>query len=107
MKKPCDELYMVVPTFEDALAYVAQKTYIYRTFVIGGSDVYKRAIEHPSCENVYLTQVVYTTHLPDHNPIQYDAFFPLARMKELYYGVDDDWCSDGPILYRFSTWYRN
>jgi len=95
-------------SFESALEFAKSMNDIHKIFVIGGTNVYKEAIEHPQCGVIYFT---YIHRQYQHNiSPQYDAFFPVDRMKELF--VEQDvgelkTTTDGSVHYLFSTWCRH
>ena len=58
-----------VPNLNTALDH-CRNTYDGRTFVIGGEQLYREAISHPSCDKLYLTEII--------SDMDYkcDTFFP-------------------------------
>ena len=58
-------------TFDDAITKLEQDPNIETIFVIGGENVYKQALNHPKCENIYLNEVHVVCDLSGS-----DAFFP-------------------------------
>ncbi|KAI9315745.1 dihydrofolate reductase [Dichotomocladium elegans] len=57
----------LVHSLEDALTIASFKN-AYRVFVIGGSQIYKLALEHPLCTHILLTRV--------RSKVECDTFFP-------------------------------
>ena len=55
-------------SLDEALQILEKMPEIDQVFVIGGANVYEQAIQHPSCQKIYLTQVEAT--------FECDAFFP-------------------------------
>lgn len=58
----------IAQDFESALALAAQQPNLDTVFVIGGGQVYKEAVRHPSCEALHVTDI--QAH------IECDTFFP-------------------------------
>ena len=66
---------------DDALHLLGKKSDVENIFVIGGESVYKTALDHPSCRNIYLNLI--STKCDVDNA---DAFFPTidqAKYKQL------------------------
>lgn len=64
----------VVGSLNEALSYAESNQFVESVFVIGGSQLYTEALEHPRLNKVFLTLV-------DSGKKQtYDAFFPLERV---------------------------
>lgn len=64
-----DDKIIIAENFESALNISYNIKNVHRVFVIGGSDIYKEAVIHKDCKNIYLTQIK--------EDIECDAFFPL------------------------------
>jgi dihydrofolate reductase len=64
-----DEHIMIAHDFNSALNISYNIKDVHNVFVIGGSEIYKEAIKHKDCENIYLTQIK--------DDIECDTFFPL------------------------------
>jgi len=64
-----DEHIMIAHDFDSALNISYNIKDVHNVFVIGGSEIYKEAIKHKDCENIYLTQIK--------DDIECDTFFPL------------------------------
>ncbi|RKP08873.1 dihydrofolate reductase, partial [Thamnocephalis sphaerospora] len=48
---------LTAPTLDDALAQLATRTDVADVYIGGGTRVYAEAVEHPHCEQVFLTRV--------------------------------------------------
>lgn len=53
-----DKNTFIVSSLDDALKLCSNFDNIYKTFVIGGNKLYNEALEHPQCENVYVTHIL-------------------------------------------------
>jgi thymidylate synthase len=60
-----------VPSLDAALLKLKKKPYV-RTYVIGGSFLYREAITHPACEAIELSNIA----VDQHGTTQFDSFFP-------------------------------
>lgn len=67
----------VYPSLDDALEFLGQDDFIERIFVIGGSQLYKESLEHPSCKYAFVTVIG--------QEYECDAFFPTKEF------LKDDW----------------
>jgi len=68
-----------------------------RAFVIGGSEIYKEALDHPQCEDMYITRV--------RGEFECDTFFP--PFEKIFY--EDRLImtlNEGGILYSIEHWLR-
>lgn len=63
----------VCRSLEEALAYLKGVASVEKVFVIGGGRLYAEAIDHPECENVYVTMI--------ENEYDCDTFFPLEKLE--------------------------
>ena len=83
--------------FDEALKYLNIKEEIENIFVIGGAQVYIHALEHPKCENLYVT------HLK--GDFGCDTFF--SNIPNTFLRKDSlAWLFEGPIQYRFSQYQK-
>lgn len=80
-------------SLEGALAVQAKKT-----FVIGGSQIYAEAIDHPSCEDLYLTRV--------QKEYECDAFFPPCEGLFVFGEVLGHFAENG-VSYSIERWVRS
>jgi dihydrofolate reductase len=64
-----DDHIIVAHDFNSALNISYNIKDVHNVFVIGGSEIYKEAIIHKDCENIYLTQIK--------ENIECDTFFPI------------------------------
>lgn len=87
---------LVAHTLSDALAAV-QDDGVDRVFVIGGADLYRQALDHPACAEIYLTRV--------HARFQCDA--TLAPFEADYRLEERDGPhEEGSLSYTFEHWRR-
>ena len=52
-----DEKYVVKKSLKNALEFLDEKEDIYKIWIIGGSSLYKEAIEDKLCDNLFVTKV--------------------------------------------------
>jgi dihydrofolate reductase len=64
---------------------------VHDVFVIGGSELYKEAIIHKDCNNIYLTQIK--------ENIECDAFFPIDLLQNYNKNVLETNIIDNDITY--------
>ncbi|VVD05152.1 unnamed protein product [Leptidea sinapis] len=69
----------VAESFDKALAIIEQHPNIESTWVIGGGEIYKLALEHPNCNQIYITDIKKT--------FQCDTFFPDIDMSKFKLAV--------------------
>lgn len=62
----------IVSSLDNALTLCRQFDNIHKVFVIGGYQLYSEALNHPQCENVYVT------HILKH--VMCDVMFPLETL---------------------------
>jgi len=86
-----DECIMIAHDFNSALNMSYNIKDVHNVFVIGGSEIYKEAIKHKDCENIYLTQIK--------EDIECDAFFPLDLLTNYNKTVLDTDIIDNNITY--------
>jgi len=67
-------------------------------FVIGGAQVYAEAIEHPSCDKIYVTHVKGDFHC--------DAFFPPLSRQFIPISATEELHQEG-ISFHFSEYLRS
>jgi dihydrofolate reductase len=70
---------------------------IEHVFVIGGSQLYTQAIEHPECKKIYLTKI--------HHSFECDAYFPNYKKKFKEIQTTEVKEENG-IKFAFSLWER-
>lgn len=58
----------VCESLDDALQLCKNDSVIDNIFIIGGSEVYKEALQHPQCKSIYITLI--------HESFDCDVFFP-------------------------------
>ncbi|MBF0489312.1 MAG: dihydrofolate reductase [Candidatus Omnitrophica bacterium] len=84
-------------SLEDILKDLKKRGDIESVFVIGGAQIYSQSIHHPSCSNLYITQVK--------GDFICDAFFPAIpdsfKIKE-----ESSWQTEGSIQYRFCQYQK-
>lgn len=94
-----DNIY-VVQSLDEALDLVSSMSNrVHETFVIGGSRLYKEALEHQQCHKAYVTHIV--------QDYDCDVFIPLSILHKSFsldtssvYETDNNLCS-------FHTYLRN
>lgn len=88
----------VVKSLNDALELVTSLPNVHETFVIGGSRLYKEALEHTHCGKAYVTHV--------HGEYECNVFFPLQILHKSFTQLK---CEDGNdnILCAFNTYLRH
>lgn len=91
-----DEHIIIAHDFDSALNISYNIKNVHNVFVIGGTRIYKEAIKHKDCENIYLTQIK--------DDIDCDAFFPLDLLTnynktELDTDIIDDNVTYDMLLY--------
>jgi len=93
----------VAPSLDAALKLIQKLDHVHTTFVIGGSELYKEALQHPECRYVYIT---YVAILVSPCPYQYDAYFPLDIARSLFRDdqreCDIEWRCVHDTFYRFA-----
>lgn len=93
---------IVVPGIDEAIKYIEGQKDIESTWVIGGSSIYKAAMQHPSCGKIYLTEI--------QKSFDCDTFFPQID-KQQFHLVDEDEIPEerqveGDISYFFRVYKR-
>jgi dihydrofolate reductase len=68
-----DNEIIVTKDFNTALQFSYKIYNVHNIFIIGGSEIYKEAIKHKDCKNIYLTQIK--------EDIECDTFFPIDLLK--------------------------
>jgi dihydrofolate reductase len=92
----------VVQSVDDALQLVTSISNVHETFIIGGSRLYKEALDHPQCYKAYITHV--------HQHHDCDVFFPLDTLWKSFSSVQ---CTPmtkqdaNDNLYTLNTYLRN
>lgn len=69
-----------------------------RIFVIGGAEIYRRAVELPACESIYLTRIDADFGCDTHFPPIDERAYELASI------VDE--VTEGDLAYRIERWRR-
>lgn len=92
-----DDTY-VVKSFNDALELATSLSNIHETFVIGGSRLYKEALEHPQCGKAYVTHV--------HGDYECNVYFPLDTLNKSFTQIKCENINDN-ILCAFNTYLRH
>jgi len=59
-------------SLDDAFEKISARGDIDKVFIIGGASLYAEALNHPECENIFLTEVT--------GEFNCDAFFPVIPM---------------------------
>ncbi|XP_072937675.1 dihydrofolate reductase [Epargyreus clarus] len=93
---------IVVPGLDEAISLVESRPEIESTWVIGGSSIYKAAMNHPSCGKIYLTEI--------QRSFDCDTFFPNID-KQQFHLVDEEEIPgerqvEGDISYYFRVYRR-
>lgn len=90
----------VCSTLDLALAYARKRYPNKQVYVIGGSQLYQEALEHPDCRRVFLTKV--------YNDVDCDAYFPLDTLQKNFRKVV---CSMHlfypPYMYNFNEYEKD
>ncbi|CAG4964063.1 unnamed protein product [Colias eurytheme] len=85
----------VVRNLDKAIELIESRSDIESAWVIGGSSIYKAAIEHPNCDKIYLTEI--------QKSFICDTFFPAFDKKQFKQiqedGVDNEKQSENGIDY--------
>ncbi|KPJ10890.1 Dihydrofolate reductase [Papilio machaon] len=81
VKAKVPEGVIVVPSLDEAVKYIEGREDIESTWVIGGSSIYKAAMEHENCGKIYLTEI--------QRSFDCDAFFPNID-KQQFHLVDEE-----------------
>ncbi|XP_046974882.1 dihydrofolate reductase [Vanessa cardui] len=102
VKKDAPNDVVVLPGLDEAISYINGREDIESTWVIGGSYIYKAAMEHPNCGKIYLTEIQKT--------FKCDTFFPSID-KQLFQLVDEEGIqkerqTEGDIDYYFRVYKR-
>tara|TARA_B110000046_G_C12948705_1_gene379130 strand:- start:36 stop:557 length:522 start_codon:yes stop_codon:yes gene_type:complete len=88
--------YTLCKSMEEALDASYKRQYD-ETWIIGGREVYKEALDSNIIDKIYITNI--------YNDVTCDKFFPILSS---YYNIDNasvtDWLSDGGMWYRYETY---
>jgi dihydrofolate reductase/thymidylate synthase len=70
-------------------------------YIIGGSDIYKLALEHLDVESVDVTEVY-------NSPVECDVFFPVDLMKSTKFHIEDISCfiKSNDLFYRYIKYVK-
>ncbi|XP_023946094.2 dihydrofolate reductase [Bicyclus anynana] len=102
IKEKAPDGVIVVPSLDEAISYIESRDDIESTWVIGGSSIYKAAMEHPNCGKIYLTEI--------QKSFTCDTFFPNID-KQQFHLVDEEEVPgerqvEGDISYFFRVYRR-
>lgn len=102
VKEKVPEGVIVVPGLDEAIAHIEKREDVESTWVIGGSSVYKAAMEHSNVGKIYLTEI--------QKSFDCDTFFPDID-KQQFHLVDEEEIpgerqSEGDISYFFRVYRR-
>jgi dihydrofolate reductase len=86
-----DNNIIVANNFQSALDISYNQTNVHNIFIIGGSEIYKEAMMHKDCENIYLTQIK--------QDIQCDTFFPIDLLKNYNKNILETDIIDDNVIY--------
>ena len=92
---------MLCPSLEDALKSIECNSNIETCWVIGGSSIYKEAMELPNCHRIYLTKI--------DQEFECDVFFPQIDNKKFVEIADNlkqigsEIQTEGDITYRYKV----
>ncbi|XP_026316370.1 dihydrofolate reductase-like isoform X2 [Hyposmocoma kahamanoa] len=98
LKKRVPREVVVVNGLDEAIQHIEGRQDIESTWVIGGSEVYKRSMVHPACDKIYLTEI--------QKSFECDTFFPSIDHGQFVLvtedGVPQDLQQEGdtPYYYR-------
>ncbi len=89
---------LLFPELDQALANVGQREDIEKVYVIGGAQLYSKAIFHPNCAQLFVTQVK--------GHCRCDVFFPIipSSFKPSEIGP---WLSEQGYTFRFVTYLKS
>ncbi len=88
---------LLFSSLEDALNDLEKKEKVESIFVIGGAQIYQRAMTHPDCHTLFVT------HLK--GDFGCDAFFPsIPAIFKLIKSCS--WCHEGELSYRFCEYRK-
>ncbi|XP_049882909.1 dihydrofolate reductase isoform X2 [Pectinophora gossypiella] len=93
---------LVFSSLDEAVKYIESRDDIESTWVIGGSAIYKEAMDHEKCDKIYLTEI--------QNNFQCDTYFP-SFDKQHYQLVEEDGIPteaqvEGDIKYYFRIYKK-
>ncbi|XP_050359102.1 dihydrofolate reductase [Nymphalis io] len=102
VKKDTPDDVIVLPGLDEAISYINGREDIESSWVIGGSFIYKAAMEHPNCDKIYLTEI--------QKNFECDTFFPTIDRQQFHLvdeeGVPKDRQKEGNIDYYFRVYKR-
>ncbi|KAM3955137.1 dihydrofolate reductase [Aphomia sociella] len=102
VKSKVPEGVVVVSGLDEAVKYIDSREDIESTWVIGGSSIYKAAMEHQNCDKIYLTEI--------QKSFDCDAFFP--RIDKQQYslvkeeGIPEELQTEGDITYYYRIYKK-
>lgn len=93
-----DEGVLIADSLDSALAMIESYD-IHEVFVIGGGNVYADAINHPSCDKLYITEIDST--------FECDTFFP-EFSKNIFKEISrSDTIEENGSKYEFAVYQKN
>ncbi|KAL0859077.1 hypothetical protein ABMA27_010924 [Loxostege sticticalis] len=102
VKAEVPEGVIVMPGLDAAIEYIEKNDKIESTWVIGGSSIYKVAMEHQNCGKIYLTEI--------QKSFNCDTFFPNIDKQHFHLvneeGVSAEKQVEGDISYYFRVYQR-
>ncbi|XP_028814476.1 dihydrofolate reductase isoform X2 [Denticeps clupeoides] len=95
------------PDFRSAVDLVSEsplKDVVETVWVLGGTSVYRDALQHPWCDLIYLTDVM--------EEFDCDVFFPpfdrsLYKLQEGFHGVPGDTQEENGIKFKFQVFKKS
>lgn len=90
----CDNIapnIIIAPDLEKALNISYNIKDVHEVFVIGGSELYKEAIIHKDCKNIYLTEIK--------ENIECDTFFPIELLQNYNKNILETNIIDNNVIY--------
>ncbi|XP_013191432.1 dihydrofolate reductase [Amyelois transitella] len=102
VKSKVPEGVIVVSGLDEAISHIEGREDIESTWVIGGSSIYKAALEHKNCGKIYLTEI--------QKNFECDTFFPKFDKKQFVLvtedGVPEEQQVEGDISYYFRIYKK-
>ena len=92
----------IASSLSDANEVISSLSNVYKTFVIGGEEVYKSTLEMNYVSQILLTRV----HLPDKEKLSFDSFFPQIDEKWTYNIIDEGTDHLSNIHFEFLSFHR-
>ncbi|XP_034838663.1 dihydrofolate reductase [Maniola hyperantus] len=98
VKETVPEGVVVVPGLDEAISYIEGREDIESTWVIGGSSIYKAAMEHPNCGKIYLTEI--------QRSFDCDTFFPNIDTQQFHLVDEEEVPGERQMEGDISYYYR-